>query len=98
MATPTWTSVELPILEAINAAATPAGGPRWEAVVQATGLPPGKVQLSLRRLYDAGRIAGEDVSSNAGGFELIKIRLLEPGLRDVKVWPDDPFEQLVSVL
>jgi hypothetical protein len=99
MATPTWAKRELPLLEAINDRATSLGGPRWEDLPAATGLPTADVQLGLRRLYDNGWIDGLDVTGMGdAGFELIEIRLLEPGLQAVGAWPADPFVELVDVL
>lgn len=99
MATPTWATRELPLLEAIDSGATSMGGPRWEDLVTATGLPASEVQLALRRLYDNGWIDGFDVTSmGPTGFELMEIRLLEPALRAVGVWPSDPYEELVRAL
>ncbi len=99
MATPTWATRELPILEAINDLTTSDRGPRWEVVVEATGLPAEGVQLGLRRLFENGWIDGIDVTTNdGGGFELLNIRLLELGLRAVGVWPSDPYEELERAL
>jgi hypothetical protein len=98
MATPTWTTRELPILEAIAEAATSAGGSRWEDIVARTGLPAGDVQLALRRLYENDWIDGMDVTSMSGGFELLDIRLLEPALRAVGTWPADPYVEFVAII
>jgi hypothetical protein len=33
-----------------------------------------------------------------GGVELLEIELLEPGLREVGVWPNDPYQEFVETL
>src|SRR4051812_12588635 len=88
MAEPTWATHELPVLEAIADRAKSVGGPRFEDIIAAVDLPALEVQLALRRLYDSGYIDGIDVTSQADpGFEILEIKLLEPALRIVGIWP-----------
>lgn len=99
MATGTWAARELPILEAIAARARSIGGPRWEEIAADVGLPAEEVQLALRRLLDAGYIEGIDVTSMGdAGFELLNIKLLEPALRVVGIWPNDAYDELLATL
>jgi len=99
VATSTWATVELPVLEAIAARARSIGGPRWEDIVKDVDLPAEQVQLALRRLADDGYISGIDVTSMGdAGYELLDIKLLAPGLRAAGVWPRDPYEELVATV
>jgi hypothetical protein len=99
MASGTWATHEIPILEAIADRSTSRGGPRFEDIIEATGLQAPEAQLSLRRLYDAGYIDGQDVSGfGDAGFEMLDIRLLEPALRVVGIWPREPYDELLAVL
>ena len=99
MATPTWETHELPILEAIAERAASIGGPRWEELVELVGLPADQVQLALRRLYENDYIDGIDVTSMGdAGFELLDIKLLEPALRIVGIWPREPYEEFLRAL
>jgi len=85
-----WSERELPILKAIHDLTTPQGGPSWDEIVAATGLPSAEVQMALRRLLDAGYAKGIDVTTmGSTGIELIDIRLLAPGLKAVGVLPPE---------
>jgi hypothetical protein len=98
MASPTWGTIERPILEAINDGATASGGPRWEDIVAATGLPEDRVQVALRRLFANGWIDGIDVTTMSGGFQILNLTLLEPALSEIGVWPTDAYTELLGSL
>jgi hypothetical protein len=85
-----WAERELPILKATYELTTSQGGPSWDQVAAAVGLPQMETQMALRRLLDAGYLKGIDVTTfGSAGIELIDLRLLAPGLRALGVLPAD---------
>jgi hypothetical protein len=92
----TWATVEQPILETIARLAEDPPG--TSEVVEATSLPEGKVQLALRRLYQADYLTGVDASTFDSGFELMRIELLERGLRATGEWPADAYDEFVAAV
>lgn len=98
MATSTWASRELPILEAIAGAEAQGGAPDLNGVTDLTGLPRMTVEGGLRALVDARMITGMDVST-FGGYGLMDIRLREKGRRAVGQWPSgDTYETLLALI
>jgi hypothetical protein len=92
----TWSTVEEPILEAIKS--LEADDPGTDEIIGATGLSKGEVQTGLRRLLQADYITGIDVTTMSSGFELIRIQLLERGLRITGEWPADAYDEFVAAV
>ena len=62
-------------------------------------MPRDPVQVALRRLYDAGYVDGFDVTSMGPiGFEIMNLKLLEPALRVVGIWPSVAYDELLATL
>jgi hypothetical protein len=89
-----WATLEQPILNAI------AGleDPDMDEVIAVTGLAKPAVQTGLRRLVQAGYVAGIEVTAMGTGFEMIQIELLERGLRVTGLWPRDAYEEFVRIV
>jgi hypothetical protein len=98
MATGTWQTRELPILEAIAAAEAAGEDINSDDIPTATGIPQVAVTGGLRALLDAGMIAGARINT-FGGFGMLMIRLREKGRRAVGQWPTgDPVSDLVRLI
>jgi len=101
VATPTWRTREIPILEAIAQLTAEHQRVRHSSeIASATGLTDEEVALGLVRLAEAGY--GQDGSQPnhpGGGRSLMGVGLLERGLREVGVWPnEDVGGTLVTVM
>lgn len=100
MASRTWETRELPLLDVI--AADEEDGPTYalpsDEVGQRAGLDPMAAQIGLRELHRAGYIRGVDVSSH-DGWGLINIKLEERGRRAVGQWPsENGYDELIRLL
>jgi DNA-binding transcriptional ArsR family regulator len=92
----TWSTIEQPILEAIGRLA--ANPPDNAAIIETTGLAQSAVEIALKRLYESEYITGLDVSTMGSGFEMMRIELLERGLRATGVWPADAYDEFVAAV
>jgi hypothetical protein len=99
MATPTWASLERPILEVVARHDEDQLGASTGDVVTETGLAAGAVHRAIQRLVQAGYVDGSDVTSmGSSGPEYMDLHLLEAGLREVGVWPGDPYDALLAIV
>ena len=99
MATPTWASLERPILEAIAKHDQDLRGLSSEDAARETDLPAAAVLRAIKRLVDAGYLDGIDVmTQDSTGPEYMHLHLLEPGLREVGAWPSDPYDALLAIV
>jgi hypothetical protein len=91
MATATWRTREVPILEAIAGLTLEHKAvPRSSAIARATGLTAQEVALGIERLAEAGYIEySSRLNHSVGGQSYVGIGLLERGLREVGVWPNE---------
>ncbi|MEA2825786.1 MAG: hypothetical protein QOG43_225 [Actinomycetota bacterium] len=87
---PTWNRLELPVLETM-AQMEDAGAPvlRSNDLASATSLSPAQLALALRRLIQAGYVAGTEYrrGNDDGPPDYLELRLLERGLRASGAWP-----------
>lgn len=91
MATPTWRTREVPILEAIAGLTVEHERMRHSsAIATATGLTDEEVALGIERLAEAEYIGyGSRLNHPGGGRSYMGVGLLERGLREVGVWPNE---------
>lgn len=87
---PTWNRLELPVLE-VMAQMEEAGASsiRSDDLAPATSLSRTQVALALRRLIQAGYVAGTEYrrGNDDGPPDYVELRLLERGLRAAGAWP-----------
>ena len=100
MMEPTWSEVEVPILEAIAAIESEGRTPNSERIVERTGLDEDKAARALLRLWDAEYIGGSKYAEGGDLYpRFLSAHLLERGLRVTQVWPsDDQYESLLSLI
>lgn len=91
MATPTWRTREVPILEAIAQLTVDHEIVRHSSeIASATGLTDEDVALGIARLAEAEYVEyGSRLNHPGGGRSYVGIGLLERGLREVGVWPNE---------
>ena len=99
MATYTWDTRELPILDAVAVAEEAGKAIGWGNVAETTGIEAEIVRRSLESLLSADYISGMAYHEGGGSFEIANIRLTERGRRAVGQWPSgDPFVALTALL
>jgi hypothetical protein len=89
VATSTWQTREVPILEAIAELTVDTECVRHSGeLTSATGLTDEEVALGIERLAEAEYIEhGSRLIQTGGGRSYVGVRLLERGLREVGMWP-----------
>ena len=91
MATPTWRTREVPILEATAQLTVEHQWVRHSSeIASATGLTDEEVALGIARLAEAEYVHyGSQLHHPGGGRSYTGVGLLERGLREVGVWPNE---------
>ena len=84
---PSWANRELPLLRAIAKAEERGEQVGGDELAAATGLSVKEAQRGLRALHDGRYIEGVDVTTFDDEFDLLAIRLLERGRREIGQWP-----------
>jgi DNA-binding Lrp family transcriptional regulator len=99
VATPTWATLERPILETVAKHDDDVRGLSSDDVVLETGLPVAAVQRAIKRLVDAGYLEGiAAMTQESTGPEYMNLHLPEAGLREVGTWPGDPYDALLAIV
>lgn len=99
MVTPTWSSRELPILEAMSIASEVGDDPRRAAHEAVSDLTNELYQETLLALLTDGYVDGIVTSTADGRSTVILTRLLPKGLRAIGRWPgDDPTKEVLRTL
>lgn len=90
-----WGEREAKLLAEIEVCEQEGERPRYDDLVEATGLDPEQVEFGLKSLLDGGFIDGIDATS-MGGFDLLAIELRPRGRRAIGQWPSDHEEEETS--
>jgi hypothetical protein len=91
VATPTWRTREVPILEATAQLTVEHQWVRHSSeIASATGLTDEDVALGIARLAEAEYVRfGSQLHHPGGGRSYTGVGLLERGLREVGIWPNE---------